>query len=55
MALRYGESAPVELTIWRMAEVFGWTLDYINSLPLAKLQEWAAFEDGKAKARKRGK
>jgi hypothetical protein len=37
-----------------MAEVFGWTLDYIDSLPLAKLHEWAAICEGKAKANKRG-
>jgi hypothetical protein len=34
-----------------MAEVFGWTLEYINSLPMSRLQEWASIEEGKTLAR----
>lgn len=33
-----------------MAERFGWTLEYIDSLPLAKLTEFLQIEDGKMKA-----
>ena len=29
---------------WKMAEKFGWTFDYIDSLPLSKFQEFAEFE-----------
>jgi len=32
-----------------MAEKFGWTLEYINSLPLSRLCEYYQVEDGKAK------
>lgn len=50
-AYKYGAPAPIELTIWSMAEVFGWTLEYINSLPMSRLQEWASIEEGKTLAR----
>ena len=50
----YGEPAPIEMTIWRMAEVFGWTLEYIDSLPLAKLHEWAAINKGLVSSGKAG-
>ena len=33
-----------------MAERFGWTLEYIDSLPLSKLHEFMQIEDGKIKA-----
>jgi hypothetical protein len=37
---------------WEMAERFGWTLDYIDSLPMAKQHEFLRIEDGKAAARR---
>jgi hypothetical protein len=33
-----------------MAERFGWTLEYIDDLPLAELQIFMQIEDGKSKA-----
>ena len=33
-----------------MAETFGWTLEYIDGLPLAELQRYLQVQDGKAKA-----
>ena len=50
MALAYGDAQPFELIEWTMAEKFGWTLEYINSLPLSKLCEFIQVEDGKTKA-----
>jgi hypothetical protein len=35
-----------------MAERFGWTLEYIDSLPMAKLHEYLQIEDGKMHAMK---
>ena len=43
--------APVfELMRWSMAERFGWTLDYIDSLSMADIHEFFQIEDGRAKA-----
>lgn len=33
-----------------MAERFGWTLEYIDSLPLSRLHEFLQIEDGKRAA-----
>jgi hypothetical protein len=33
-----------------MAEKFGWTLDYIDSLSVTEVHEWLNIEEGKAKA-----
>jgi len=44
------ESAPMELLRWQMAERFGWTLEYIDSLLLRDLQEWLQIADAQAKA-----
>jgi len=41
----------MELIRWRLAEKFGWTLDYIRSLTLADLQEYLQIEDGRANAK----
>ena len=48
----FGERAPVQLINWTLAERFGWTLEYIDSLPEARLAEWFAIEDGKAHAQR---
>jgi hypothetical protein len=34
-----------------MAERFGWTLEYVDSLSLADLHEWMQVQDGLAHAR----
>jgi hypothetical protein len=44
-----GTSPPVQMLRWRMAEQFGWTLDYIDSLTAADLFEYLNVEDGKSK------
>lgn len=36
--------------LWDLAEKFGWTLDYIESLPVEKMWEYTAVKDGIAKA-----
>ena len=46
---------PYELLIWDMAEKFGWTLDYIESLPVAKLMEYMQVIDGRNEAAKKRK
>jgi len=49
------------MLVWDMAEKFGWTLEYIDSLPVARIMEFLQIEDGKGKAfeqtqkRKKGK
>jgi hypothetical protein len=51
MALTFGgpnNPMPAPYSIWRMAEQFGWTLDYIDSLPLARWHEHIQIEDGRA-------
>jgi hypothetical protein len=35
-----------------MAERFGWTLEYIESMPVSRLHQYLRIEDGKAMARK---
>jgi len=48
--LKVGEPAPSELIVWTLAERFGWTLDYIDSLPLGRLSEYYQIADGRMKA-----
>jgi hypothetical protein len=43
----------MEVVMWRLVEETGWTLDYIDSLPLEKLHEWLSIQDGQAKARRK--
>jgi hypothetical protein len=50
--LKLGESAPDELMRWRLAESFGWTLEYIDGLSLKDLNEYISYLDGLAHARK---
>jgi len=33
-----------------MAEKFGWTLEYIDSLPMSRILEYMQIEDGRYKA-----
>jgi len=35
-----------------MAERFGWTLDYVDSLPMSRLFEFLQIEDARIKAMK---
>jgi hypothetical protein len=35
---------------WQMAEQFGWSLEYIDSLTIADLHEYLQIEHGKGKA-----
>ena len=46
----HGKVMPAELR-WQLAEKFGWTLDYIDGLPVATLHEHLQIEDGKAHAK----
>ena len=50
-ALVHGAPAPQEWMVWQLAEKFGWTLEYVEGLPLAKLHEWMQIADAQAKAR----
>ena len=50
MALAHGEAQPFEYIRWKMAERFGWTLEYIDELPLAEIQRFLQVEDGTIKA-----
>ena len=45
-----GAPAPLELVIWGLAERFGWTLDEIDRVPLARLHELDQIDDGRMKA-----
>jgi hypothetical protein len=49
-AVKYRKSPPFALVRWSMAERFGWTLEYIDSLSVADLLEFYAVEEGKEKA-----
>jgi hypothetical protein len=49
--LKYGASPPLPLIKWTIAERFGWTLDYIDSISLADLHEFFEIEEGREKAR----
>jgi len=41
---------PVEITRWDMAETFGWSLEYIDSLPMSEIINYLSIRDGKAHA-----
>jgi hypothetical protein len=45
-----GEAFPDEAMRWHLAEKFGWTLDYIDSLSLQDLIQYESICDGKAHA-----
>jgi len=50
-ALSKGRARPWELDRWELAEKFGWTLEYIDSLPVTELHEYIMVQMGRAKAR----
>lgn len=35
---------------WRIAEETGWTLEYIDDMSMADVQEWLSVRDGETKA-----
>jgi hypothetical protein len=35
---------------WLFAELFGWTLEYIDTISISDLHEWIQITDGKNKA-----
>jgi hypothetical protein len=37
---------------WRLAREFGWSLEYIDALSMADLEEYLQVTDGEIKARK---
>ena len=43
---------PFEFIRWKLAESFGWTLDYIDSLSMSDVEQWMQILDGKSKAAK---
>jgi len=42
---------PMEYHVWAMAERFGWTLEYIDSIPLARWYELIQIDEARARAR----
>lgn len=40
----------MEVIRWQLAEKFGWTLDYIDALPVSELHEFLQVQDGLAHA-----
>ena len=53
MGAAWGAPVPAEVIIWHLVEQTGWTLDYIDSLPLERLHEWLSIQDGRVKAMNR--
>jgi hypothetical protein len=35
--------------VWELAERFGWSLEYIEGLPMERLHEWFRILDGRNK------
>ncbi len=50
-----GQPAPLALVVWEMAEHFGWTLEYVENLSLARLYEWVAVANARAKGQDEAK
>ena len=42
---------PVEDFEWTLAERFGWTLEYIQALPEARIRQYVEIERGRGMAR----
>lgn len=43
---------PEEVLRWKLAEEFGWSLEYIDGLSLQDILDYISIEDGKAHVRK---
>ncbi len=50
-AVKWGGAIPQELVRWKIAERFGWTLEYVDALSMGDLLELYHVDDGIAKAR----
>ena len=48
--LKANAGAPQRYIVWMLAETTGWSLEYIESLSVARLHEWLAIRDARAKA-----
>jgi len=35
---------------WEIAEAFGWTFEYIQTLPMSRIHEYIQIKDARAKA-----
>jgi len=49
-AIAHDAPPPWELVIWTLAERFGWTLEYIENLPMARMYDFFRIEDGRIRA-----
>lgn len=45
-----GKNPPTELLVWTLAERFGWTLEYIEGLPITRIHELIQVDEGRNKA-----
>lgn len=43
---------PAEYYRWKLAERFGWSLEYVDSLTMQDFHELLQVDDGRAKAKK---
>lgn len=50
LSLAFGKPVPFEVIRWELAERFGWTLEYIDSLSLEALGDYTRIQDARAKA-----
>jgi hypothetical protein len=51
----YNAPAPYEYALWLMARQFGWTLEYIENLPVQRLLELSTINDAENAAKKMSK
>lgn len=49
--LKYGKPLPIKYIIWKIAFDTGWTLEYIESLPMSRYVDYIQIKDGIFKAR----
>ena len=50
LSLAIGEDMPLEYLRWKLAEQFGWSLEYIDQLSIQTIHEYLQVEDGKMRA-----
>ena len=50
-ALRFGAIMPDEYWQWKLCMATGWSLEYVDALPLDKVHEWLQLLDAEVKAR----
>ena len=46
----WSQEGPLAYLEWEIAQATGWTLEYIDALPVGRLREWQALKDARAKA-----